>query len=208
MVDDASVTPQPPERHGPSPWNLPNVITVTRIFFAPVCLILILVDGGSGGSLRWWAAGVFVVAMATDGIDGHLARSRGLVTDFGKIADPIADKGMVAAALIALSIVHDLPWWVTIVILLREIGITVYRMIVLAKRVVPASRAGKLKTVVQVVAITAALIPLSYVAGPLGAAWMWLDIVTMTLAVLLTIYSGVMYLLDAERLHQQEEQQR
>ncbi|MCD7100978.1 CDP-diacylglycerol--glycerol-3-phosphate 3-phosphatidyltransferase [Pseudoclavibacter sp. 13-3] len=184
----------------PSPWNLPNTITVVRILFAPAVFALLLVDaaGPHGGSLRWWATALFVVAMASDGVDGHLARSRGQVTDFGKIADPIADKGMTGLALIGLSIVGDVWWAVTIVILVREIGITVYRIIALRSHlVIPASRAGKLKTVVQSVAIACALAPFA-----LHVVWFqWVTWVLLAAAVLLTLYSGIAYVVDAVRGH-------
>ncbi|WP_225733180.1 CDP-diacylglycerol--glycerol-3-phosphate 3-phosphatidyltransferase [Pseudoclavibacter sp. CFCC 13796] len=184
----------------PSPWNLPNAITVVRILFAPVVFVLLLVDaaGVHGGGLRWWATALFIVAMASDGVDGHLARSWGQITDFGKIADPIADKGMTGLTLIGLSVVGDVWWAVTIVILLREIGITIYRVIALRSHlVIPASRAGKLKTVVQSVAIACALAPFA-----LHVAWFqWITWALLAAAVLLTLYSGVAYAVDAVRGH-------
>jgi CDP-diacylglycerol--glycerol-3-phosphate 3-phosphatidyltransferase len=185
---------------GPSPWNLPNLITVVRILFAPAVLVLLLVDADAGGAARWWATGLFIAAMASDGVDGHLARSRGQVTDFGKIADPIADKGMTGLALIGLSVLGDVWWIVTILILLREVGITVYRIVALrAGLVIPASRAGKLKTVVQSVAIAVALSPFALHIG-----WMrWTAWVLLGAAVVLTVYSGVTYIVDAVRGHRQ-----
>lgn len=177
-------------------WNLPNAITVVRILLAPVFFWLLLADGGDDGGLRIAAALLFIVAIATDGIDGHIARSRGLVTDLGKLLDPIADKVLTGAALVGLSILMELPWWVTAVILVREIGITVFRMAVLSDRVIPASRGGKLKTIVQSVAISLALLPLWAVLGE----WVhWLNGVTMTAAVVLTVVTGIDYLADAAR---------
>ncbi|AJM77401.1 CDP-diacylglycerol--glycerol-3-phosphate 3-phosphatidyltransferase [Rathayibacter toxicus] len=177
-------------------WNLPNAITVVRILLAPIFFWLLVVDGGQDGPLRVAAALLFIVAIATDGIDGHLARSRGLVTDLGTLLDPIADKVLTGAALVGLAILGELPWWVTIVILVREIGITVFRMAVLSDRVIPASRGGKLKTIAQSIAISLALLPLWTLVG----GWVqWLNSVTMTVAVGLTVITGIDYLADAAR---------
>ncbi|AND16145.1 CDP-diacylglycerol--glycerol-3-phosphate 3-phosphatidyltransferase [Rathayibacter tritici] len=189
-------TPTAPASARSGNWNLPNAITVVRILLAPIFLWLLLADGGQDGGLRIAAALLFIVAIATDGIDGHIARSRGLVTDLGKLLDPIADKVLTGAALVGLSILAELPWWVTVVILVREIGITVFRMAVLSDRVIPASRGGKLKTIVQSVAISLALLPLWAVLGE----WVhWLNGVTMTAAVVLTVLTGIDYLADAAR---------
>ncbi|PPH24327.1 CDP-diacylglycerol--glycerol-3-phosphate 3-phosphatidyltransferase [Rathayibacter toxicus] len=177
-------------------WNLPNAITVVRILLAPIFFWLLVVDGGQDGPLRVAAALLFIVAIATDGIDGHLARSRGLVTDLGTLLDPIADKVLTGAALVGLAILGELPWWVTIVVLVREIGITVFRMAVLSDRVIPASRGGKLKTIAQSIAISLALLPLWTLVG----GWVqWLNSVTMTVAVGLTVITGIDYLADAAR---------
>ncbi|MBF4463569.1 MULTISPECIES: CDP-diacylglycerol--glycerol-3-phosphate 3-phosphatidyltransferase [unclassified Rathayibacter] len=177
-------------------WNLPNAITVVRILLAPLFFWLLLADGGADGGLRIAAALLFIAAIATDGIDGHIARSRGLVTDLGKLLDPIADKVLTGAALVGLSILGELPWWVTIVILVREVGITVFRMAVLSDRVIPASRGGKLKTIVQSIAISLALLPLWAVLGE----WVhWVNGITMSAALVLTVVTGVDYLADAAR---------
>lgn len=179
-----------------SNWNLPNAITVARIVLAPVFMWMLLADDGSDGALRWWAALLFVVAIASDGIDGHIARSRNLVTDLGKILDPIADKVLTGGALVALSILGELPWWVTIVVLVREIGITVHRFIVISDHVVAAAWMGKLKTLAQAVAISLALAPFWVLLGD----WvLWVNGVFMTIAVLLTIASGIDYVLTAVR---------
>jgi CDP-diacylglycerol---glycerol-3-phosphate 3-phosphatidyltransferase len=179
-------------------WNLPNAITVVRIVLAPVFFWMLLADGGDDGWLRWAAAALFIIAIATDGIDGHIARSRGLVTDLGKILDPIADKLLTSGALVCLSILGELPWWVTAIIVVREVGITVWRLVELRRgNVVPASSGGKLKTVVQSVAISFALVPLWTVLGP----WIdWVNVVLMTAAVILTLWSGLLYVRDAVRL--------
>lgn len=179
-----------------SNWNLPNAITVARIVLAPVFMWMLLADGGTDGALRWWAALLFVVAIASDGIDGHIARSRGLVTDLGKILDPLADKILTGGALVALSILAELPWWVTIVVLVREVGITVHRFVVISDHVVAAAWMGKLKTLAQAIAISLALAPFWVLFGP----WVyWVNGVFMTIAVLLTIASGIDYVITAVR---------
>jgi CDP-diacylglycerol--glycerol-3-phosphate 3-phosphatidyltransferase len=176
-------------------WNLPNAITVVRILLAPVCFWLILADQGEGGLLRWLGTALFVVAIATDGIDGHLARSRGLITDLGKLLDPIADKLLTSGALVCLSILGEVPWWVTVLIIVREVGITVWRLVELGRgNVVPASSGGKLKTVVQAVAISFALAPLPMLLG----SWVeWVNAVLMAAALVLTVWSGLLYVRDA-----------
>ncbi|MGD8193893.1 CDP-diacylglycerol--glycerol-3-phosphate 3-phosphatidyltransferase [Herbiconiux sp. P18] len=182
----------------PSNWNLPNAITIVRILLAPVFFVMLLADGGADGWLRWAAAVLFILAIATDGIDGHIARSRNLVTDLGKLLDPIADKVLTGAALVGLSILNELPWWVTIVILVREVGITVWRFVQLSDRVIPASRGGKLKTLVQSVAISLALLPFPTLFGD----WVnWVNVVLMALAVILTVVTGIDYLVQAWRLN-------
>ncbi|MET4159852.1 CDP-diacylglycerol--glycerol-3-phosphate 3-phosphatidyltransferase [Agromyces sp. PvR057] len=183
-------------------WNLPNAITIVRILLAPIFFWMLLVDDGADGWLRWAAAALFIIAIATDGIDGHIARSRGLVTDLGKILDPIADKLLTSGALVCLSILGELPWWVTAIIVVREVGITVWRLVELRRgNVVPASSGGKLKTVVQAVAISFALVPLWTVFGE----WVhWLNGVLMTAAVVLTLWSGLLYVRDAIRLARSE----
>ena len=185
-----------------SNWNLPNLITIVRILLAPVFFWMLLADNGADGALRWWAAILFVVAIATDGIDGAIARRYNLVTDLGKLLDPIADKVLTGAALIGLSILAELPWWVTGLILLREIGITVFRFAMLSDRVIPASRGGKLKTIAQSVAISLALLPLWLVFGD----WIhWVNTITMTIALALTVYTGIEYLVAARRQNSQAE---
>lgn len=185
--------------HGDTPassGNLANIITVVRILLAPVFVWLLLADDGSLGVLRWVAAGLFILAIATDGVDGSLARRRNLVTNVGIILDPIADKVLTGAALVLLSIMGELWWWVTIVILVRELGITAFRFAVLRDRVIPASRGGKLKTVVQSVAISLFLVPLWTVLGE----WvLWVNYVVMALALVLTVYTGIDYLVQAWR---------
>jgi CDP-diacylglycerol--glycerol-3-phosphate 3-phosphatidyltransferase len=180
-----------------SNWNAANIITVARILFAPAFIWLLLISTDQASDVtRWVAAGLFVVGMATDGIDGFVARRYNLVTDLGKILDPIADKVLTGGALIALSILGELPWWVTALILVREVGITIFRVAVISDQVIPASRGGKIKTVVQFVAITAALMPLSALWGaPMDIA----NTVLMTLVVVITLVTGLDYLVDGVR---------
>lgn len=182
----------------PSNWNLPNAITIVRILLAPVFFIMLLADDGSDGLVRYLAAILFILAIATDGIDGHLARKNNQVTDLGKILDPIADKVLTGAALVGLSILAELPWWVTIIILIREVGITVFRFAVIKRRVIPASRGGKLKTLAQSIAISLALLPFEHLLGP------WVNVVNivfMTIAFVLTVITGFDYLYQDRKLN-------
>ena len=178
------------------PRQLPNAITIVRILCAPVFLWMLLADGGQDGPLRWWAAILFIVAIATDGIDGYLARKYEIVTDLGKLLDPIADKALTGCAFVGLSILGELPWWVTIVVLVREVGITVHRLVVASDHVVAAAWMGKLKTVAQAVALSLALLPLWTIVGG------WIHVVntiTMSIAVLLTVASGIDYVVTEIR---------
>jgi len=178
------------------PRQLPNAITIVRILCAPVFLWMLIADGGADGALRWWAAVLFVVAIATDGIDGWIARRYEIVTDLGKLLDPIADKVLTGLAFVGLSILAELPWWITILVLVREIGITVYRFVVVSDHVLAAAWMGKLKTVAQAVALSLALFPLWTVVGE----WIWwVNAVTMTIAVILTIASGIDYVVTELR---------
>ena len=178
------------------PRQLPNAITIVRIFCAPVFLWMLLADAGADGPLRWWAAVLFIVAIATDGIDGYLARKYEIVTDLGKLLDPIADKALTGCAFVGLSILAELPWWVTALVLVREVGITVHRLIVASNHVVAAAWMGKLKTVAQAVALSLALLPLWTVVGD------WIHVVnavTMWIAVILTLASGIDYVVTEVR---------
>ena len=177
--------------------NIANIITVVRILMAPVFIWLMMLDAGEHGVWRWIAAVLFIVAITTDSVDGFLARSRNLVTDFGKLVDPIADKILVGAALVALSILGELWWWVTIVILVREFGITIFRFAMLRRYVIPADFLGKLKTVFQSVAVSFALTPLWTLMGD----WLlWVNYVLMGIALVLTVLSGLQYLWNAWRV--------
>ncbi|WP_457966632.1 CDP-diacylglycerol--glycerol-3-phosphate 3-phosphatidyltransferase [Arthrobacter sp. D1-29] len=184
-------------------WNLPNVLTMLRIALVPFFVWFLLADApglqSEAGLWRWAAVLAFAVAIYTDKLDGDIARSRGLVTDFGKIADPIADKLLIGSALVMLSVLNELPWWVTILILVREWGITGLRFFVIRYGVIPASRGGKLKTVVQTAAIFLYLLPL----GALAPWLVWLAFTVMMAAVLITVWTGVEYVVEALRLRAQ-----
>lgn len=173
-----------------SPWNIANILTMIRIAMVPVFVWALLQESGDSVMWRLIALGIFVTAAATDKLDGYLARSRGLITDLGKILDPIADKVLIGAALIGLSILGDLWWWVTIAILGRELIVTLMRFIVIKYVVLPASRGGKVKTVLQVFAISAFLLPLA----AMPYAFFVIASVLMGAAVAVTVYTGIEYL--------------
>ncbi|RKR19673.1 CDP-diacylglycerol--glycerol-3-phosphate 3-phosphatidyltransferase [Arthrobacter oryzae] len=181
-------------------WNLPNILTMLRIVLVPFFVWFLILDApglqAQNGIWRWAAAAVFAVAIYTDKLDGDIARSRGLVTDFGKIADPIADKLLIGSALVMLSLLQELPWWVTILILVREWGITALRFFVIRYGVMPASRGGKLKTVVQTVAIFLYILPLASIAPWLGVV----AFIVMMAALAITLWTGGEYVIEALKL--------
>ena len=180
----------------PSAWNLANMLTVLRIALVPFFAWALLADGGHSTSGRLIATAIFAVAAATDRMDGWLARRSNQITDVGKLLDPIADKLLIGTALVLLSWLGDLPWWVTVVILVREIGITVLRFSLLRYVVLPASRGGKLKTVLQSVAIGLYLLPLDVLPD-----WItWLAIAFMAAAVVVTVVTGVEYVRAAVQI--------
>jgi CDP-diacylglycerol--glycerol-3-phosphate 3-phosphatidyltransferase len=172
-------------------WNVANVLTMARIVLVPVFVACLL---AGGTAWRLIALATFCVASLTDLLDGRLARSRGLVTDFGKIADPVADKALTGAALICLSALGELPWWVTGVIMFRELGVTVLRLVVIRRGVIAASRGGKAKTLLQVIAICLYVLPDSL--SPPGI----IRGLFMAAAVVVTVVTGVDYVLQAMRL--------
>ena len=178
--------------------NIANGLTLVRLLLVPVFVVLFFMDGGHSSAWRIWAFVVFAVATITDLVDGDLARSRGLVTDVGKVADPIADKALTGAALIGLSVVGDLAWWVTVVILVREIGVTALRFFVIRHGVIPASRGGKAKTLLQNVAIGLYILPLT---GWAATVRFWL----MAAAVVITVVTGADYVARAVRLRRTSE---
>ncbi len=194
--EQAAVPPQAPAGV-PTPvptqvpvLNIANLLTVSRLAMVPFFLLALFADTDFW---RWTSALIFAVASITDHVDGRLARRLGLITDFGKVADPIADKALTGSALVGLSVLGELPWWVTIVIAVREVGVTLLRFWVIKHGVIPASRGGKLKTLLQVVAIGGFLIPLPGLLHV--AAW-----VVMGAAIALTVVTGVDYAVRAVRL--------
>jgi CDP-diacylglycerol--glycerol-3-phosphate 3-phosphatidyltransferase len=178
--------------------NIANQLTVLRLAIVPVFLFCLLYDDGQSRGWRIAACLLFAFASYTDWVDGQLARKRNLVTSFGKLADPIADKALIGAALIGLSSLDLLPWWVTVVVLVREIGVTLLRFWVIRHGVIPASRGGKLKTLLQGVAIGLYLLPLT---GWLATA----RAVVMAAAVVVTVATGIDYVARALTLRQTSE---
>jgi CDP-diacylglycerol--glycerol-3-phosphate 3-phosphatidyltransferase len=190
----------PPAAAGAPPLlNIANVLTVVRLLLVPVFLVALFVDHGQSVQWRLVAFGVFAVAAFTDRLDGQLARSRGRVTAFGTVADPIADKALTGSALIGLSMLGLVPWWATLVMMGREIGITLLRFAVLRHGIIPASRGGKAKTLAQAIAIGLYLLPLTELLDA-DTAVAWVRGVMLGLAVLLTVGTGVDYILRAMRL--------
>jgi CDP-diacylglycerol---glycerol-3-phosphate 3-phosphatidyltransferase len=182
------------EQHSvPGVWNIANALTLLRLVLVPVFVWLLFREGGTDAGSRIAAAAVFAIAMITDRLDGELARRRNLVTDVGKIADPIVDKALTGAAFIGLSVLGELPWWVTIVVLVREWGITAMRFAVLRYGVLPANRGGKAKTAMQGLALGLYILPLP-------DAWSAVQAGAMAIAVALTVLTGIDYVLQAVRL--------
>jgi CDP-diacylglycerol--glycerol-3-phosphate 3-phosphatidyltransferase len=181
-----------------SAWNIANALTVVRLLLVPLFAFLLLYDDGRSASWRLAALATFLAAAVTDSIDGELARRRGLITDFGKIADPIADKALMGAALVGLSLLDELSWPVTVVVLGREIGVTLLRFWVIRHGVIPASRGGKLKTMLQMLAISLYILPLEGLLARIAA-------LVMGVAVLVTVVTGLDYVLRAARLRRTSE---
>jgi CDP-diacylglycerol---glycerol-3-phosphate 3-phosphatidyltransferase len=184
----------------PSNWNLPNALTTLRIVMVPFFAWALLVDDGDSVLWRFVAYLLFAAAMVTDKVDGDLARSRNLVTNFGKIADPIADKALTGMAFVGLSIIGELWWWVTIVVLVREWGVTALRFWVIRHGVIAASSGGKLKTLLQTVALGLLILPLRLldgIWGTIGHVLWWVGCATMAAAVVVTVATGVDYIVKA-----------
>jgi CDP-diacylglycerol--glycerol-3-phosphate 3-phosphatidyltransferase len=174
-------------------YNPANVLTAVRLLLIPVFAAMVVASGMVESGWRMAACVAFCVASATDFVDGWIARRFELVTSFGKVADPIADKALTGTALVLLSAHGVLPWWVTVLILLREWGVTALRFWVMRYGIIPASRGGKLKTVLQIAAIAWYLWP---VPAPFDAVGPWL----MGAAVAVTALTGVDYIVQAVRL--------
>jgi CDP-diacylglycerol---glycerol-3-phosphate 3-phosphatidyltransferase len=173
-----------------SAWNIANALTVFRLLLVPVFAALLVAEDGDDRGMRIAAWAVFALASYTDKVDGQIARARGLVTSFGKLADPIADKALTGAALVGLSALGELPWAVTALVLVREVGVTVLRFVVIRHGVIPASRGGKLKTLLQGVAIGLYVLPLT---GALATG----RAVVMVVAVVVTVVTGLDYVYRA-----------
>lgn len=181
-----------PVAAAPSNWNVANALTLLRLVLVPFFVWFLLVEEGQ--EFRWRIAAfmVFVVAALTDRFDGDLARRRGLVTDFGKLVDPIADKALTGAAFIGLSMLGELAWWVTAIVVVRELGITALRFWVLRHGVIAASHGGKIKTALQATALSFYILPLTGLLDALG-------VVIMAAAVVVTVVTGADYVLRALR---------
>ncbi len=189
-----------------SNFNVPNVLTSLRIVMVPFFGWALLVDGGDSVLWRCVAYLIFVVAMITDKIDGDYARKYDLVTNFGKIADPIADKAITGMAFVGLSITGDIWWWVTIVVLLREWSVTILRLSVLKHVVMPAARSGKIKTVLQAFALAGLILPLPHGDSshsgnfdrflPVGEWIFYLIQLSLAAAVAMTLWSGYEFFRD------------
>jgi CDP-diacylglycerol---glycerol-3-phosphate 3-phosphatidyltransferase len=186
----------------PSNWNVPNALTALRIAMVPVFGWALLHDGGDSQGWRWLAYGLFVVAMITDKVDGDIARRHNLITNFGKIADPIADKAITGMAFIGLSIIGALWWWVTILVLVREWSVTFARLSIARQIVMAARQSGKVKTMAQAVALGGFVAPFKDLTGgwerPGEVLW-WVAAVLMAVAVVLTVTSGLEFVRDVVR---------
>lgn len=190
-------TPAAPDRTPPvSNLNIANVITVIRLVLVPLFAWFLL--PGDATADWWWAFAVFAVAAATDKLDGYLARSRGLVTDFGKLADSIADKALVITALVLLSWHDLLPWWITVLMIVRELGITLMRMVMVRKEVMAAGGGGKLKMVLQVVLILVLLVPWwSFLPASAAHAAQVVGLVIALVTLAVSYWSAAQYVRDA-----------
>jgi CDP-diacylglycerol--glycerol-3-phosphate 3-phosphatidyltransferase len=187
----------------PSLWNVPNLLTTIRLLLVPVLGWLLLARDGHDASLRSWAAAVFAAAILTDRYDGAIARRNNLVTEFGKLMDPIADKALTGMGFVGLSIIGELWWWVTIVVLAREALITLLRFWVIRHGVIPASMGGKVKTTLQALALFGLILPFRMATGDwhsVGQALWWASVVVMAVAVVVTVATGFDYVGRAVRL--------
>ncbi len=181
----------------PRNWNVPNVLTAVRMVLVPVFAWALLAHPDDP-TMRWGATAIFVIAIATDALDGNIARKYNLVTNFGKLWDPIADKALTGMAFVGLSILGELGWWITIIILVREWGITVLRWAIMKYGVMAANRGGKLKTVMQSVALIMFLPGLQFLPAP----WGWVAWAAMILCFVLTVLTGLDYLREANKMRQ------
>lgn len=202
IAPDSDSHAQPGSPLGPKPaWNLPNSLTLARIVLVPVLGWLLFESRDS--MFSFWALVVFGLASLTDLIDGKLARSRGQITPFGELWDPIADKALTGVAFISLSMLSELAWWITIAIMVREVAITWLRFTVIDAGVVPANRGGKLKTAVQMISISMLLIAPAvnaWFGASFVSLWLLVSAVIVYIAVALTVVTGVDYIVSWRRL--------
>ena len=173
-------------------WNIANVLTMLRIAIVPFFGWALLYADGTSTTARLIALALFAVASITDRLDGDIARKRGLETEFGKLMDPIADKALMGMAFVGLSIIGILPWWITIIVLVRELAVTLLRFVVIRRGVIAASRGGKIKTTLQILAAGLFIAPLPHWGHLI--AW-----VVMAAAVAVTIWTGLEYFVSALR---------
>jgi CDP-diacylglycerol--glycerol-3-phosphate 3-phosphatidyltransferase len=188
------------EKSAKSIFNLPNVITMARIIFVPFFIWTLVEFNNPESAMRWMSVLVFIIIMASDGVDGAIARKRGLITNLGKLLDPIADKALLGGALVTLSVLGEVSWWITAVIMIRELGITAYRFVVIRNEVVAASSGGKLKTIFQGIMV-------GFVVSPL-TAWFdqwytYFELALVLFATALTLITGIQYMLAAFRARKQ-----
>jgi CDP-diacylglycerol--glycerol-3-phosphate 3-phosphatidyltransferase len=192
--------------------NLPNALTLLRLLLVPVFGWLLLAQPTDIG-WRWWATAVFTVALLTDFFDGKIARKYNLITNFGKLWDSIADKAITGMAWVGLSIIGELPWWITIIVLVREWGITILRFAILKWGVMAANRGGKLKTMLQTWVLGIWIAPFQFYFTASDApqvawitdtpAWLaWPKLILMVITILVTVITGLDYLREARQMRQ------
>ena len=165
----------------------PNTLTVTRILFIPVGVYVVFLDGGDNARYQILAWSIFFILGLTDIVDGKWARQSNRITPLGTFLDPVADKALIGSAMISLSILDRFPWWITILILTREIGITIFRLLVIRDGVIPASRGGKLKTFMQGFGV-------GFYMLPLPVSLDWFETAFISVAIILTITSAYDYI--------------
>jgi CDP-diacylglycerol--glycerol-3-phosphate 3-phosphatidyltransferase len=182
------------ERTAKSIFNLPNIITMARILFVPLFIWTLVEFSNPESPLRWISVLTFIIIMSSDGVDGAIARKRGLITNLGKLLDPIADKALLGGALVTLSVLGEVSWWVTAIIMIRELGITAYRFVVIRQEVVAASSGGKLKTIFQGIMVGFVVSPLT---AWFGDWYLIFESALVLFATLLTVSTGVQYMYAA-----------
>ncbi|MBR6458854.1 MAG: CDP-diacylglycerol--glycerol-3-phosphate 3-phosphatidyltransferase [Actinomycetaceae bacterium] len=198
------MSPQTDKTTGGEPplFNIANILTIVRLILVPLFIVVYWVDTPVRACVAFV---IFVVAALTDKLDGHLARSRGLITNFGKLADSIADKALISAALIMLSWHGYLWWWVTILMIGRELLITAVRMSIVKKYVMPAAMGGKMKMVFQSIGIGALLLPWrDWLPWWYSEIFMWIGYIALGLALYYSIVSAYGYIRDAWRIAHEE----